>query len=658
MPHPYGKHLLLCPPRPFTPAQELPIRSMSMNTQPEKSLRGRSRFVSAFLMEGLELRELLSFNPTGAEQQMLELLNRMRAAPAAELPLLLNSSDVDVKNGLKVFGVNTSALASQWAQLTPAQPLAWNASLLETAKNHSAAMLSADAQEHQLSGEADMGTRATAAGYDYSLLGENIFAYAKSVFHGHAAFAIDWGTTSTGIQDPAGHRQNMMDARFNEVGIGIVSSTSGKKTGPLLITEDFGRRDAEPYVLGVAYFDRNHDGLYTPGEGLAGVDVTISGSEGTYTTRTYAAGGYQLQVPAGDYTVTFSGAGLTDPVVRQTTVGSSNVKVDLFSSQPANTGQVNDAGQSLTGRANDIVYDSSGQLVMAWYDPQDQSLKLSVRSPEGDWGIAQTVDSSGNVGGFLSLALDSHGWAGIAYYDATNGDLKYAHWNGSEWRVNTIDAYRTVGLYPSLAYDANDNPIVSYYDKTHGTLRLRSYDGTRWRGVTVARGEDVGRFSSLQINPVSNRPAVAYEDSAGQTIRYAQLVRNHWTFSTVDDVSGGYVSLAFDAQGRPNMSYYDAAAGDLKFGRWAGGAWQTQTIASQGTAGLYSNLAIDAATGATRIVYYNRTDDTIGQASLTAHGWKGAPVLSGGRWLSLALRPDGGFSMAWSQSDDLKVADM
>lgn len=39
-------------------------------------------------------------SPTAREQELLELINRMRIAPAAELDLLLNSSDPDIKIAL------------------------------------------------------------------------------------------------------------------------------------------------------------------------------------------------------------------------------------------------------------------------------------------------------------------------------------------------------------------------------------------------------------------------------------------------------------------------------------------------------------------------------------------------------------------------------
>jgi len=299
-------------------------------------------------VERLEAREVLTLNPSGNEQQMLELVNQMRMDPKGELSRLLVSTnplqarDLQVQAALEYFGVSGAALASQWASLTPAQPLAWSDALMTSALQHNQKMIAADQQSHQLPGEAGLGTRITAEGYtNWSAVGENIYAYATNVSYGHAGFAIDWGTGPGGIQSPAGHRQNIMNNGYREVGISVVQETSpATQVGPSVITQDFGNRFSfgNAYLLGVVYTDSSHNNRYDAGEGLSNVSVSITGSSGNFTTTTMSAGGYQLKVPSGTYTVSFSGGGLPGTITKSVTVGAVNVKLDGIAGQPGGGG--------------------------------------------------------------------------------------------------------------------------------------------------------------------------------------------------------------------------------------------------------------------------------------------------------------------------------
>ena len=277
-----------------------------------------------------------SFDPSGDEQEVMEHVNRMRMNPQGELAVLFTSlnplvaRDPDADNAVRQYKVSSSAIQSQWKDLQPAQPVAWNESLYRAALGHNQAMIKADAQEHQLPGELSILDRAKAAGYtsggSYGV-GENIYAYAKNPFYAHSGFAIDWGVESLG------HRLNIMNSRHREVGIGILGeSNPNTKVGPLVVTQNFGYRSDQTnsFLVGAIYTDRNSNGRYDSGEGLGGVNVQIVGTGGTFTTSTMTAGGYQMALPAGTYTVRAVGGGVLTPSSRQNVVvGGSNVKVDF-----------------------------------------------------------------------------------------------------------------------------------------------------------------------------------------------------------------------------------------------------------------------------------------------------------------------------------------
>ncbi len=303
------------------------------------------------MLEQLEPRQLLSLNPTAEEQYMLELTNRFRLDPQAELGLLTSSlgsparsADRDVDNALRFFNVSGPLLAQQWTSLTAAPPLAWNLDLYEAAEGHNNVMIAADLQTHQAPGEPALGQRATNAGYTgWSNLGENVYAFSRSIDHGHAGFLLDWGDGPGGIQDPPGHRLSMINPQFREVGIRVmnIGIVQGRSVGPQVITQNFGRRFSQgnPYLLGVVFADTSSNG-YSIGEGLGGVTITavaLNGTPGapTYTTTSMSAGGWQMQVPAGTYAVTFSGGGFGSAVTyRNVVVSSNNVKLDASKGVP------------------------------------------------------------------------------------------------------------------------------------------------------------------------------------------------------------------------------------------------------------------------------------------------------------------------------------
>ncbi len=281
--------------------------------------------------------------PTNEEQELLEIINRMRLDPAGEFDrLILNAAQrIGVTSGvtgaINFFNVDLTLFRQQMLAFNAVAPLAWHTALADAAQQHSAQMILHNTQSHQLPGEPGLGQRAIDAGYSFSTLGENVFAFSSSIIFGHAGFVIDWGFGTGGMQTPAGHRISLLSGSFSEIGIDITPETNpATSVGPLVITQDLGNRfNYAPQVLGVAFDDADGDGFYDAGEGTGGLTVTLVGVPGTFTTTTWSTGGYQIVVPQSTYTLTFSGPGLASSRSSQVTLGGANVKLDVNLDTPA-----------------------------------------------------------------------------------------------------------------------------------------------------------------------------------------------------------------------------------------------------------------------------------------------------------------------------------
>ena len=88
-------------------------------------------------------------------------------------------------------------------------PLSINSQLDRAANLHTDEMVQADKMQHQLPGEASLGDRVSATGYDWTRVAENIAAGAKTP----EAVVDGWMNSS-------GHRKNILNPNYTHLGVG------------------------------------------------------------------------------------------------------------------------------------------------------------------------------------------------------------------------------------------------------------------------------------------------------------------------------------------------------------------------------------------------------------------------------------------------------
>ena len=345
--------------------------------------------------------------PTPQDQYMLELVNRSRADPQAEADLYL---DGNLNEGLSEGQISSDAK----------QPLAFNLNLNTAAKGHSQWMLDNNIFSHTGANGNKSGDRMQDSGYIFTGTsygsGENI-AWRGTT--GTPNFTTFVEKNHENLVRSKSHRLTLMSSNLQEVGI---SSLQGEFTfeginyNTVMTTQNFAYSGASgPFITGVAYTDAvKDDNFYTVGEGISGIIVTAvntNNSNNIFTTTTWDAGGYSLDVdPNQTYDVTFSrdlnGDGQAgDTVTYQVKVSSENVKLDVVSdSLPTPNAPpiaVNDTTNTSKGQAvtfsiteNDSDTDGTLELATVDLDPSTAGRQNTLTvANEGTY----TVDNAGNL---------------------------------------------------------------------------------------------------------------------------------------------------------------------------------------------------------------------------------------------------------------------
>ncbi len=248
----------------------------------------------------------------------------------------------------------------------------------------------------------------------------------------------------------------------------------------------------------------------------------------------------------------------------------------------------NGGGAADVGTFTAIAVDKLGKPHISYYDVTNTALKYATNA-SGTW-INETVDNGfadDNPGTHTSIKVDDTGVVHMSYYDfhssINNGNLKYIFGKSGAWSdARTLDSTGDVGEFSSLAIH-NGKIYIAYnhmYPDGHRFIRIiTNASGDAWMHRDIIEVSRVANDSqSRTSNPIVIDPAglvhLAYYKAG--TVYYAtgilyDAVQNIWDWATakvVDDSQVGqgiYAAITVDSKNRARVSYYDATDGDLKY---------------------------------------------------------------------------------------------
>lgn len=284
----------------------------------------------------------LTREPTDLEQYYLELVNRARANPNGEVSRL--SGEVWGDTGNPRPASLNEGLAPGTISASAKQPLAFDTRLIDSASDYSDLLLDIEQFTHTANGTAM--SRMTAAGYIFSApskAGENLATTASTgphpinlarVHEHHEGLFIDGDVAGRG------HRINLLDPNYREVGMAIREdqdgvSIFGEEFNEVLSAQNFATSAGRVFLTGVIYDDANGNFFYEPGESAGTLQLRVENAGGGQVASgsTFASGGYSLNLAAlspGSYTV-FASDGLgAEAQIQFSWNGVANVKVDFI----------------------------------------------------------------------------------------------------------------------------------------------------------------------------------------------------------------------------------------------------------------------------------------------------------------------------------------
>ena len=322
----------------------------------------------------------------------------------------------------------------------------------------------------------------------------------------------------------------------------------------------------------------------------------------------------------------------------------------------------NNSGGSVNATVNITVNDELPNISYSpdWFVLTNNTAMSPTATPTNTGGTlpSTTIDSSGNVGGYNSIALDSNGYRHVAYSGIPSGtsssNLMYATDASGTWVSISLDSTGNVGTNPIIEIDSDDNIHITYLRTDSGnqgvkyaTCSSSCSSVSSWTNsiiISAAVGWDYGVMS---IDSNDDLHLIYYNGSSSSGIlNYATCssscaTASSWTNITIDGANKagfGGMDLVIDSSDHLHVAYSLYSTRDLKYITCSSSctsvsSWTNLSIDTVGDVGRMPSIEVDS-NDDLHISYYNDTGGGLKYAwcsssCTTASSWSNTTIANG-----------------------------
>ncbi|MFA5858864.1 MAG: fibronectin type III domain-containing protein [Elusimicrobiota bacterium] len=203
----------------------------------------------------------------------------------------------------------------------------------------------------------------------------------------------------------------------------------------------------------------------------------------------------------------------------------SNLKFARWSGTAWSTSTVDSVGTTTRGQYCNLAIDDTGKAYISYLVTNPEYNLMVARYNNSVWTTETVYGAETEINYASSLAMDGERNLHVSLRQETGKDLYYAKYSNSAWVVNPVYTNGDVGKYNAISLDGNANPVIAYseyVDATDENLMYSRWNGTNWINGCIDAQTRAGTVYPMSVaTNNSGTVYIAYFDATSSDLKLA-----------------------------------------------------------------------------------------------------------------------------------------